>query len=160
MGVTKKTRKFAQVSDSLCIGEIPAQTSLQVKRIIGQRDARLKKNQDKAVIESKRKSKDEIVREMSASSYSLQSYLSNASQTSSFLVSFLPIQHRYVSSFCTSPPGIGVSRAKHMCLVLLDSNQTEMLTPNVYAALVPPYSVCDLIFHRILNYVSSFNFLL
>lgn len=54
MGVTKKTRKFAQV-----------------KRIIGQRDARLKKNQDKAVIESKRKSKDEIVREIPQVSSSL-----------------------------------------------------------------------------------------
>ena len=41
--------------------------SLQVKRIIGQRDARLKKNQDKAVLQSKRKSKDELVREMSVS---------------------------------------------------------------------------------------------
>ncbi|KAF6226585.1 hypothetical protein HO173_009375 [Letharia columbiana] len=54
MGVTKKTRKFAQV-----------------KRIIGQRDARLKKNQDKAVIESKRKSKDELVREIPQVSSSL-----------------------------------------------------------------------------------------
>ncbi|KAF6227381.1 hypothetical protein HO133_008825 [Letharia lupina] len=54
MGVTKKTRKF-----------------VQVKRIIGQRDARLKKNQDKAVIQSKRKSKDEIVREIPQVSSSL-----------------------------------------------------------------------------------------
>ncbi|CAF9937898.1 MAG: hypothetical protein ALECFALPRED_007448, partial [Alectoria fallacina] len=54
MGVIKKTRKFAQV-----------------KRIIGQRDARLKKNQDKAVIESKRKSKDELVREIPQVSSSL-----------------------------------------------------------------------------------------
>ena len=46
-------------------GETPTQNALQVKRIIGQRDARLKKNQDKAVIQSKRKSKDELVREMS-----------------------------------------------------------------------------------------------
>ena len=45
--------------------EVPTQNALQVKRIIGQRDARLKKNQDKAVIQSKRKSKDELVREMS-----------------------------------------------------------------------------------------------
>ena len=43
---------------------------LQVKRIIGQRDARLKKNQDKAVVQSKRKSKDELVREMSVSASS------------------------------------------------------------------------------------------
>ncbi|CAD6578189.1 MAG: rRNA-processing protein fcf1 [Alectoria sarmentosa] len=54
MGAIKKTRKFAQV-----------------KRIIGQRDARLKKNQDKAVIESKRKSKDELVREIPQVSSSL-----------------------------------------------------------------------------------------
>ena len=37
----------------------------QVKRIIGQRDARLKKNQDKAVVEAQKKSKgDGVVREM------------------------------------------------------------------------------------------------
>ncbi|KAM0802524.1 Fcf1-domain-containing protein [Usnea florida] len=54
MGVQKKTRKFAQV-----------------KRIIGQRDARLKKNQDKAVVQSKRKSKDELVREIPQVSSSL-----------------------------------------------------------------------------------------
>lgn len=54
MGVAKKTRKY-----------------VQVKRIIGQRDARLKKNQDKAVIESKRKSKDELVREIPQVSSSL-----------------------------------------------------------------------------------------
>lgn len=48
MGVQKKTRKFAQV-----------------KRIIGQRDAKLKKNQDKGEIEGKKKAQgDEIVREM------------------------------------------------------------------------------------------------
>ena len=48
MGVQKKTRKFAQV-----------------KRIIGQRDARLKKNQEKGGVESKKKAKgDDIVREM------------------------------------------------------------------------------------------------
>lgn len=46
MGVQKKTRKFAQV-----------------KRIIGQRDARLKKNQ--LVGEEKKKIKgDDVVREM------------------------------------------------------------------------------------------------
>lgn len=59
--------------------KIATQNSLQVKRIIGQRDARLKKNQDKAVIQSKRKSKDEIVREMSVSGCSLKSSLSNVS---------------------------------------------------------------------------------
>ena len=48
MGVQKKTRKFAQV-----------------KRIIGQRDARLKKNQQKGEEESTKKSRgDDVVREM------------------------------------------------------------------------------------------------
>lgn len=47
MGVQKKTRKFATV-----------------KRIIGQRDARLKKNQNKAEIESKKQKEDEVIREV------------------------------------------------------------------------------------------------
>ncbi|KAI9739825.1 MAG: rRNA-processing protein fcf1 [Cirrosporium novae-zelandiae] len=48
MGVAKRTRKFAQV-----------------KRVIGQRDARLKKNQDKGEAGAKEKSKgDEVVREI------------------------------------------------------------------------------------------------
>ena len=48
MGIQKKTRKFAQV-----------------KRIIGQRDARLKKNQDKGETEAWKKTKgDEIIREV------------------------------------------------------------------------------------------------
>lgn len=47
MGTQKKTRKFASV-----------------KRIIGQRDARLKKNQDKAVIEAKQKKDDDVIREV------------------------------------------------------------------------------------------------
>jgi U3 small nucleolar RNA-associated protein 24 len=48
MGVQKKTRKFTQV-----------------KRIIGQRDARLKKNQDQGEIQAKKKAKgDEVIREM------------------------------------------------------------------------------------------------
>lgn len=47
MGVQKKTRKFATV-----------------KRIIGQKDARLKKNQQKAEIESKKKRDDEVIREV------------------------------------------------------------------------------------------------
>lgn len=91
MGVQKKTRKYAQVGLYPWIANILTQKSVQVKRIIGQRDARLKKNQDKAVIESKRKSKDELVREMSVSSHSIQPSHSNVLQTSSFLVSFLPI---------------------------------------------------------------------
>ncbi|KAL8971901.1 MAG: hypothetical protein Q9183_000827 [Haloplaca sp. 2 TL-2023] len=48
MSRVKKTRKFAAV-----------------KRVIGQRDARLKKNQDKGEVEGKRKAKgDEVVREI------------------------------------------------------------------------------------------------
>jgi U3 small nucleolar RNA-associated protein 24 len=46
MGVQKKTRKFAQV-----------------KRIIGQRDARLKKNQEKGEVQSKKKDED-VIREV------------------------------------------------------------------------------------------------
>jgi U3 small nucleolar RNA-associated protein 24 len=47
MGVQKKTRKFATV-----------------KRIIGQRDARLKKNQDKGEIEASKKKDDDVIREV------------------------------------------------------------------------------------------------
>ncbi|KAL8842511.1 MAG: hypothetical protein Q9176_002663 [Flavoplaca citrina] len=55
MSRVKKTRKFAAV-----------------KRVIGQRDARLKKNQDKGEVEAKRKSKgDEVVREIPQVSASL-----------------------------------------------------------------------------------------
>ncbi|KAI9754206.1 MAG: rRNA-processing protein fcf1 [Chaenotheca gracillima] len=55
MGVQKKTRKFAQV-----------------KRIIGQRDSRLKKNQDKGEVEGKKKAKgEELVREIPQVSSSL-----------------------------------------------------------------------------------------
>ena len=47
MGVQRKTRRF------------------QIKRIIGQRDARLKKNQDKGEEVGKKKAKgDEVIREM------------------------------------------------------------------------------------------------
>lgn len=47
MGVQKKTRKFATV-----------------KRIIGQRDARLKKNQDRGEIEAKKKNDEDVIREV------------------------------------------------------------------------------------------------
>jgi U3 small nucleolar RNA-associated protein 24 len=46
MGVQKKTRKFATV-----------------KRIIGQKDARLKQNQKKGEIEAKKKD-DDVIREV------------------------------------------------------------------------------------------------
>ena len=75
--------------------EVPTQNALQVKRIIGQRDARLKKNQDKAVIQSKRKSKDELVREMSVHCRFLACFLSNVLQSSSLFISFLSVQYRY-----------------------------------------------------------------
>lgn len=47
MGVQKKTRKFAQV-----------------KRVIGQRDARLKKNQVTGDDKAKKPTSEEVVREM------------------------------------------------------------------------------------------------
>ncbi|KIV78320.1 hypothetical protein PV11_10048 [Exophiala sideris] len=47
MGVNKKTRKFAQV-----------------KRIIGQRDARLKKNQETGKDEEQKKKDDDVIREV------------------------------------------------------------------------------------------------
>jgi U3 small nucleolar RNA-associated protein 24 len=47
MGVQKKTRKFAQV-----------------KRIIGQRDTRLKKNQDTGKQEPEKKKDDDVIREV------------------------------------------------------------------------------------------------
>ncbi|MCJ1383897.1 hypothetical protein MMC17_007011 [Xylographa soralifera] len=72
MGVQKKTRKFAQV-DILVLIDSGLRINLgQVKRVIGQRDARLKKNQAKGEIESKRKAKgDEVVREIPQVSSSL-----------------------------------------------------------------------------------------
>lgn len=47
MGVNKKTRKFAQV-----------------KRIIGQRDARLKKNQETGKDAEQKKKDDDVIREV------------------------------------------------------------------------------------------------
>ncbi|MCJ1322727.1 hypothetical protein MMC15_008077 [Xylographa vitiligo] len=72
MGVQKKTRKFAQV-DILVLIDSGSRVNLgQVKRIIGQRDARLKKNQAKGELESKRKAKgNEVVREIPQVSSSL-----------------------------------------------------------------------------------------
>ncbi|MCJ1420095.1 rRNA-processing protein fcf1 [Xylographa parallela] len=72
MGIQKKTRKFAQV-DILVLIDSGLRINLdQVKRVIGQRDARLKKNQAKGEIESKRKAKgDVVVREIPQVSSSL-----------------------------------------------------------------------------------------
>lgn len=95
------------------------QIALQVKRIIGQRDARLKKNQDKAVVESKRRSKDELVREMSVSTYSFGFNSSNVSQTSSFIISFLSIQHRYVSFPMDFLPRGRLPRLKEYLMITL-----------------------------------------
>jgi U3 small nucleolar RNA-associated protein 24 len=47
MGTQKKTRKFAQV-----------------KRIIGQRDARLKKNQETGKTDENKKANDDVIREV------------------------------------------------------------------------------------------------
>ena len=47
MGVAKRTRKYAKV-----------------KRVIGQKDARLKKNQQRAELEAAKPKKDDLVRVM------------------------------------------------------------------------------------------------
>jgi U3 small nucleolar RNA-associated protein 24 len=69
MGVAKKTRKFGAVRTLLF--PPPPQKVLQkanttqVKRVIGQNDARLKKNQAKGELESKKKEKGaDVVREV------------------------------------------------------------------------------------------------
>ena len=95
MGVKKKTRKFAQVDGDYQEHalQIVTYNSLKVKRIIGQRDARLKKNQDKAVIQNKRKSKDELVREMSVCTASRHVPVFNASD----------LKFPHLSSFNTTP---------------------------------------------------------
>jgi U3 small nucleolar RNA-associated protein 24 len=65
MGVAKKTRKFGAVSIFSPSAPPSELIPHQVKRIIGQNDARLKKNQAKGEIESKKKEKGaEIVREV------------------------------------------------------------------------------------------------
>lgn len=65
MGQAKRVRKFGAVRTNSSQPPSPQLTTLQVKRIIGQNDARLKKNQDKGEVEGKKKEKgDEIVREM------------------------------------------------------------------------------------------------
>ncbi|MCJ1286598.1 hypothetical protein MMC26_005944 [Xylographa opegraphella] len=72
MGVQKKTRKFAQVDILALIDNGLRINCDQVKRVIGQRDARLKKNQAKGEIENKRKAKgDEVVRQIPQVSSSL-----------------------------------------------------------------------------------------
>ncbi|KAL6716257.1 rRNA-processing protein fcf1 [Lecanora helva] len=78
MGVQKKTRKFAKV-----------------KRMIGQRDSRLKKNQNKGEEEGKRKEKNEIVREMYVlMSIALWKAPAEDYQTSSLFLTLLSIQYR------------------------------------------------------------------
>lgn len=66
MGAAKKNRPgtFHDLYATL-LSMVAKLTALQVKRIIGRRDARLKKNQDKGKIENKKKAAgDEVVREM------------------------------------------------------------------------------------------------
>ncbi|MCJ1226797.1 hypothetical protein MMC12_003451 [Toensbergia leucococca] len=114
MGVQKKTRKFAQV-----------------KRIIGQRDARLKKNQDKGETEGKRKAKgDEKVREM-------YHHPSNPSPSPS------PIrQTPFPPSLLIDPP--------------LSPQVSSSLFFQYNTALVPPYSILvdtNFLSHTIQNHL-------
>ena len=103
MGIQKKTRKFAQV-----------------KRIIGQRDSRLKKNQLKAEIASKKKPKkgDGILREMYVLFLLVQLYPPPFGSLSLFpkqkgkkrLITFFSFfcptvrKHQAPSSSCITPP--------------------------------------------------------
>lgn len=65
MGTAKKTRKFGAVSSFSVLQISSKLTPPQVKRLIGQNDSRLKKNQAKGEIESKKAEKGaEIVREV------------------------------------------------------------------------------------------------
>ena len=68
----------------------------QVKRIIGQRDARLKKNQNKGEIEAKKKARgDEVIREVYAHKQELSVDLADILlQSASLLSPVLPIQYR------------------------------------------------------------------
>ena len=75
MGVQKKTRKFAQV-----------------KRIIGQRDARLKKNQEKGAMQSNKKKDEDVIREVYASWSCFWDH-SDVLQSTSVLGFILPVQH-------------------------------------------------------------------
>ena len=85
MGVQKKTRKFARV-----------------KRIIGQRDARLKTNQVKDELQGKRRGKDDaLTREMYAENR-LTYRVANCLQSASVFVSFFPVQYRSCSSVLRS----------------------------------------------------------
>jgi hypothetical protein len=109
MGSAKRTRKFGQVQLSLSI--LPSlsiassqKCGSQVKRIIGQRDARLKKNQDKGETENKKKSDgNEIVREM----YVVFSFMEIPTMQSMGLeVANKTTDHKYPppSSFNITPP--------------------------------------------------------
>ena len=52
------------MDNGCCLERAVLITWLQVKRMIGQNDSRLKKNQQKAEIEGKKAEKTEITREM------------------------------------------------------------------------------------------------
>lgn len=91
MGVAKKTRKFGAVSILFPSSPFFKANTHQVKRIIGQNDARLKKNQAKGEIESKKKGKGaEIVREVYICLPSFNSPANDLRQTTSFLRALLP----------------------------------------------------------------------
>lgn len=75
MGVQKKTRKFATV-----------------KRIIGQRDARLKKNQDKGEEVAKKKDED-VIREVYEPSFCSIVAYTNRIQSTSLIGALLPVQY-------------------------------------------------------------------
>lgn len=98
MGVQKKTRKFAQV-----------------KRVIGQRDARLKKNQVTGADDKPKKPAEEVVRDMCVFILCLLSSLASlfcaihtdrkSQQSTSTLLNVLPTQHR--------PPTTLLSPSRH-----------------------------------------------
>ena len=87
MGVAKKTRKYGQV-----------------KRIIGQRDARLKKNQDTGKKDEIKKKDDDVIREAYVLTATFYWHISNALQPSSLIRTHLPIQYS-LSTAIPSPRG-------------------------------------------------------
>ena len=76
MGVHKKTRKFAQV-----------------KRIIGQRDARLKKNQDTGKTVDGKKKDDDVIREVWVTLQRCSHADTDSWQTASIISTVLPVQY-------------------------------------------------------------------
>lgn len=108
MGTAKKTRKFGAVSESHLGVLYPRYiliSYLQVKRIIGQNDARLKKNQEKGEEGAKKADKgSEVVREVYVRSSRLFFTIScvyfipaalytDHQQPASFFCALLPVQY-------------------------------------------------------------------